>query len=590
MVVPAYNSDSVNQPFSAIPSFEQPFDPSIENEEIDWKLETAAKALKDKSGWHRITISQGDGYIKPIIVKVQNVFWHFVSLVFGWLIPQLSNLFPQRFKAENRAVIDFLYENFSKERVELVSKRYNLNIEERYQRGMSITRSTFEKVLYGMADTRIEDFHNLFDEVKSGRKVVRHLSEEATNKFRESLEKYDSYEDLPPDASDFFFKVLIPTENVKTLFLNNPPEVNSWIGRSSRPRAYVIDLYRRSDNRKVEYGDVNFSMIALKRILSHVTPEGVMIPGHDGARYVHSKVIKGGANTLFLKTATKPMSDPEQDFHYQNWVMMLSTRSKLTYVEAWRSLLGIFENNIGAEGLIRSYEKIKDLVTDPDLGFIRSSDEKFTISGFSQGATQAERLFCIPEMFSRIERAYLISGPGIESSSCQWFRKLGDQIDCADNKKKITFVTHTRDRIFDAGDRHIGAHCDTSKIEIDYHIIDVETGRTNKKYDHEIDSEKKRPPTPNSWGLYGAVFHSLFHRHSQINHIDDCTVGSAIEHQVLSNQNSEHRKKIEYYLNIIDDEQRSHIDFWHRATSWGAPDKYNSWLIRRYGSNPPISL
>jgi hypothetical protein len=529
-------------------------DVQLEQNRIDAPLEVMSKTLHKAKDKDRIVI---DYTPNSLAVKVQNVFWHWVCYFLSWMLPWVSNFFPKSFKAENRKTIEAFRMLLGEKRFTELSRRYLLDLEGKQERGESISKRTVERLICGIGDIRLVDLEQLFTEIKQSSGNIRYLSEGVSKAVRHHFAAKSSLENLSREEIDLLYEILIPVTKIETLFLNNMPKIDSYFQRNVRTRVAMTELLRRQEWKEFKNPTVDCLTVLLKRVLEHTTPDGVIIPCNDGYYTLHDKLARGGAYCMLLKTVAKP--DSEND--YRSKVLFLSTRSRVLDWQTTLSFLGMFESNLGANGVKEIYPLLINKIKNVKAGFVRSENEQLDLGGFSQGSTQAERVFTLDPLFPHFKKAYFLSGPGIEVVNHQHFKKLTD---ASMSKKEIHYIIHHHDQIFDAGQGHIGIDVDPEKVKISLHEI-------NRKKQSSGDDRDSVPDSPK---IYLALRNSFFD-HGMSHLFDTGRPPDDFVHRITTNDNDRGNRRIQTVLNMHADPGRRHVEsFWRQLTAIGAPDDF----------------
>lgn len=527
---------------------------------VDSSLERIASSL-EKSKWNdRVCINHN---AHALVVKVQNVFWHYVSIVFSWIFPGISVFYPKEFKETNKVTIDTLRTLVGADRLKLISSRYHIDIEGKYKRGDSLTKRTLETIICGIGDIRKDDLDNLFSEIKNQTTPIRHLSQRSSSEIREYFQKHSSMETIGKEGVDLLYEILVPVSKVKTLFLNRVPVITGWMLRDARCRVFMTETMRRHNWSVEKHPQIDCITLFMKRLLNHDNPERLVLPSHNGYYYLSETVIKAGGHCLFYKTVTAPK--PEND--YCSIPCILSTRAYILDWQKTLSFVGMFENNLGSSAAKALYQYVYDRVNDPKFNFIRTKGEILHISGFSQGGTQVERLLSTDALFNRFKKAYIISDPGIEEANFKHYKRLTDQLQVNDfSKPELHYVTHFKDHVFDIEEGHIGIDVNPNKVKVFLHEINNKKLSEKEKEQHDL----YRPASPDSLWIFLTLRDSLKKHHSTVRLFDTDTKPEEFTHRIFTNQISVENKVIQKILNMGRDLLRKHIEEkWRKFSAWG---------------------
>jgi hypothetical protein len=398
------------------------------------KLESIAKKLGNARGFDRVVIGQGADFS----CEIKNNLW-------SWLPAIFSCLFPYSFKRDNRETFSHFFQIFGEKRIFAIGKRYGLDLEGKYARGLSLTQRDVRLLCVGAADVRREDIDTLFKE-----------EQRVSSPLYCRLQGKKSVEDLSKADLDVLYQMLVPFAKIEHIFLNHLPEVTPFSSRddslSGRTnRVFLIEQMRRNGS---YYDEVLWKIRLSKRIVNEDLAKGVIIP-HPQGYYEHRALIQGGGA---YKLLLRPLNT-ETGLH--PIIAYLSTRFSGTTMDSILSRLESLRQNIGENGVKATYLETKSYLDNVTKGFVRSPEEKVDLIGMSLGGAQASRDACLFK--ERVASLTTICAPGIDEATCQWFATVSQRFP---QQMSIHHMVEKDDVVPDLGQAHLGIYCPPEKVKV----------------------------------------------------------------------------------------------------------------------------
>lgn len=367
-----------------------------------------------------------------------------INSILSFVSSFFSLFFSDSYKQENRETIDFFYETFGRIRVNRISERYSLHLQEKRVFGLDLTKQDVEILFAAMGDVRKQDLQTIFYDLQIADGNYIHLSEEQTAAARERFEGKTfsrlNYEDL-----DELYKIASPFKRLETMFMHEDPTAYKdygirWYGLSNIKRTiYKLEQMRRTSG----VTEVEEIVRLSKKIFGSYTPAGLVIRTQDGFHYVHQR-IKGGGCTKYLMKAMNKIDG------VKNRIFYLGTQGPQN---DWASIFDDIRPDLGVFGVKSTYRDTLNYLTDPTLRFIDQSDEKVELIGYSLGGAQVERDATL--FMGLVSKITGLCNPGVDEATSSWFQEKVVQLD---DQLDIHYIWEVDDGIRLGGAEHLGVN------------------------------------------------------------------------------------------------------------------------------------
>lgn len=465
----------------------------------------------------------------------------------------LSLFFPEGFKEENRRTIQYFYKVFGQRRVAAISERYGLSLDNKYARGISLTKREIKKLFVGVADVRGEDLEQLFREIKLAPFRLRHLNPHQTADLFRRFEGKSKLRELDKADYDALYAVLIPFSKIEHIFLNKVPRIlphsdrsDSYRGRKNR--VFLLEEMRRNPHLDELFWEVRMA----KRIIHDALPKGVLIPHPLGYFEKHALIKKGGSYKLLFNVPG--------NFSLSPLAAYLSTRTSFSTFQAIESKMEDFRCNIGAKGVKSTFNETQRYFRDPHLGFIKKRNEKISLLGMSLGGAHAQRDACL--FLDRVEKLTTVCSAGIDKRTYQWFAKATQFLS---SSLHVKHIIEEDDMIPHVGDGHLGIGCDSSKVYVEHNTLAPENPQGGQA------AFSRRISVPRKQADAMRVFLKAFigaHRRET----------TSLPHRIWKIDNHTSPDRINRILNNASDPKRNSWEKWRIRVSTGLPDEFYRFL------------
>ena len=344
--------------------------------------------------------------------------------------------------------IDYFHRVFGKKRVERVWQTNTLQ--------GPLKKKHIKELFASTGEVLGADLEELFSEIKNTKSKLRYFSLQETEEIKRLFQNQRSLKECSKDQIDLLLSYLLPYRHINDLFLHATPSLNSMNFHCPRgfqslnKRVLVYETIRQKNVTEDEW-----VMFLAKTLADREIPEGVILKAPGNSYVVVHKTVSGaGAYKYFLKTIASQTQDAS------NYIVYRGTSPFPTATESFQTLIEDFRYKIGDRGPQETFEKTKDLLEKPELGFIDQKGQKITAIGMSLGGAHAMR----DMIFHPITRLITVASPGIDKESSRIFsRQVNSKVRTG---LKIEHHFEAEDIFDQFGDEHLGAGCDRDKIEV----------------------------------------------------------------------------------------------------------------------------
>lgn len=424
--------------------------------------------LKNASSTERVVISEKSSFE----ITHGHFFYQRVPDIFYWS-------FPQNYRQQNNETIDFFYRVFGKEKVKVISDRFDLKIPYKKQWGLPITKADIEKIFAGAALIEYQDLERFFVEVKRTRPghPFRHLKVTKVRELLQEFEQVSHFSHLSNAQLKYLYHLMIPFERIETIFLENVPkkkfsntlnpkknfnDLQSYIFLYEKLRRKgLIDLHEDQSYEVMKKYKSLHRMRMVKKMMNYHHRDGLVFDTPKGLMYQYTKLEAGGSYVVALK-AIKP--DAEKGFHSR--LYFLPTQCLNRVPQPWESLADDLRFEIGAEGAKAIFEHIESCLMSTS-GFI-GDDEKIDLHGYSLGGNQASRVVCALYPRGTVRKLFITSNPGIDLATATYFAELVQKYQ---HKIKLSFAGEYDDSTMRFGNCQLGIYTDPKIVKICYQIL-----------------------------------------------------------------------------------------------------------------------
>ncbi len=356
--------------------------------------------------------------------------------------------------------MQYFYEVFGKERVGQISLRYNLDLSRKYKYGQSLTRKECRLLFLGVGDVRKDDVDALFQKIQKG-EIEPSFARTKVETLSRDFSHVRKVEDLSKEQMDELMDLLVPFEKIEDIFLQRVPRMGLFLNRSDSiegrmHRVFFLEQMRRDPH----FDDTAWTVRFMKRIADDRLPSGVMVSHPQGYFTTYGHINQGGCYKLLLKACTKKSE------HFRSTIAYLSTRDMHRDVQ---SALDDIQPEIGVRGRDATFARTKQMLEDPNIGYVESPAEEVDVVGYSQGGANCQ--YDAISFFTRVAKITTINAVGIDKRAMDKFAELTSN---SSHKKVVKHIADIDDFVPDIGDGHLGVFCDPNKVFVQYVALCLE--------------------------------------------------------------------------------------------------------------------
>ncbi|GAB4190540.1 MAG: hypothetical protein Tsb0015_11830 [Simkaniaceae bacterium] len=421
-------------------------------------MEWIAETLKNSWNCNRVLIEEDDSNFR-------------CKSAFNWrqLLPDFFAPFlDDDYRRENRKTIEYFYRIFGESRIKQISRENDLSLEYKRIHGLALTRGEVEVLFVNMGVVTVDTMQAIFEQLKNDPQSYLHLSQNAARELQQRFQDRE-FTDLTKEDFDRLYAVASPFEKIDTYFLNNPPTINKpyserWRNLNGMKKmVYILEDVRRRVNPDLNKAQLECDFRKIKKLVSYCVRDGVVFPEPKGYRYVYEKIEGGGAYKVFLKALTKTDS-------FRSQICYLPTQAWGSAVKApWESMMEDARPEIGAFGIMTTYQDTKERLYNPRYGFVSNEEEKVDSLGYSLGGTAAQRDYCL--FYGKLQNLIAVNNPAVDELTANEFARRINRGPLPAALPKITYIWDTEDTIPYGGDEFLGRNCRADRLGVEVHLI-----------------------------------------------------------------------------------------------------------------------
>jgi|GEM_PF-3028967 len=411
-------------------------------EKTGQNLELIVRTLEHTPSYMEVALSEDDGAFKIETTKPP-------------LHRYFLNLFYPLVTEEGQKNTQYFEKVFGKRRSLRILSQLNIS--------QVRTRGDIKHLFVMTGELFFQDLVELLKEIKAQSPKIRYLNENETATIRAFFEGVASIEECDSLHLRKLQEVLLPFSKVEHLFFEKVPVLRSisldsgqdWA--SQKRRVFAYELLRSNlltHEQKI--------MLMAKVLAGREMPPGVVFSSPAlNLLKVHRVLLHGGAYKYFIKAYGKSAKEEG------NYILYRETRPLPTSTNWWSTLVDDMMVNLGSWGATEGRIETAEMLSDPRCGFIDAPGQKVTGIGFSLGGAHLQYDMAFHRV---IQKAIIVSSPGIDEKSCQVF---ADRV----NRGEITFQPQIdyyfedKDVVDQFGQSKLGRGCNPEKATVSVHIM-----------------------------------------------------------------------------------------------------------------------
>lgn len=428
-------------------------------------LANLAQGLRQSGEYDEVSVSTNQEGHREIRQFEEKGFFQKMKNVISCIFHQVAALFtggPIERSEEARDVedtLDSMKFMFGERRVERCLRKLQIDPNSLSSWNCRFTKHDLIALFNSFAILTQDDFEDLLGEINSNHQDVRGIMGEDLEELRRTFHGKVTIHDCSTADLDKLELILLPFRAPGDQFVQYAPETWDQFQFPPSPRdnmeeaawgSYLITHH----NLPVEDWEVEFA----KKVPHLTHPEGLMVRHPKGWLSLTNHLESHGASKLFFRSL-----NPQE---LQSIVAYRGTRIPYKTGSLRDGLTSIAEdltNQIGTNSVEKTYDMTREILENPNFGFIHHPEEKVQFIGYSLGGTQAQRdtvLFA-----NRVSKLTTVCAPCVDHRTCQYFREnVGRMRRNCEDALKIEMFTEEGDMVDQVGEEHLGAHCERTEL------------------------------------------------------------------------------------------------------------------------------
>lgn len=395
-------------------------------------------------------------HTSPLVRTLTKIY----NCVAGLFETVVSTIFHHRLVFTDRSwkkqpltnTVTIFRETFGQHRFDRAAKWAEINLGE--NRAELLTKKEVSALLHALELVTLEDVEELLEEIHGPNDGIRASLQRAdVQSLREQFAGKRTIESCSFEDIQQLETLLLPFKDPLTQFWNDPAShFNSLsvIGssyNSTETVAWALHLLR---TKKLSLND--WEALCAKRLAQPQIPANLLIPHPNGGYVCFSHRIEGGgASKRFLRSIHPEKVPP--------LILYRGTRGPSTGAAIKDVVLSWLEDlrkELGSSGPMTTYEETKDLLLNPERGFVNSPNQPVWLVTNSIGGPQAMRDAIL--FHRRVTRLSTNSSPGVDTETAELFRQVMKEP--RQTPMTIIHTIDTGDIVDTVGDEHLGGNCD----------------------------------------------------------------------------------------------------------------------------------
>lgn len=411
-------------------------------------FEAIATQCEPISSWKQFSIRVLDSR-----AEVKDNGYNFLGRFFSLIVSLVRRVLSLAYVPKNNALAYFQHV-FGKKRV------YQIFVDARI--GRQFTKETLHTLYNMLAEPLLQDYQELFDEIKGQENTIRFLNEEETRQVRDILAQALTFSECTVEQQKVLTSILLPsffTEGNR-LFLNEPPNVQqlaiSTGLQSDREKLTYAYEFIRAATQVQPMDEANWFLLASKVIARYHPRGGAVVPLPSGRLAVVERIEAERQVKYVLRSLGRNNSN-EGDY-----VLYVGREPSLETKEWWKEV-----NEEITEPAMLAVE------TTRVLSNLRRGENNVprTAVGFSLGGLSAANDVAKRELgFTRL---VTIASPGVSAAKAEAFKAAVDSNQLALLKRIDAYFECPGDVVDQLGQKHLGAGCTKDKVALAVHVLDA---------------------------------------------------------------------------------------------------------------------
>lgn len=355
------------------------------------------------------------------------------------------------------ATVNNLQEMFGRGRIGRAVAWCGINLDTLYEDGICLTKQDFAMLFHRLALITLEDVQELLSEINGEQLSVRGIRGEQLRALRDRFQGKTVIASCTAEEVRVLESMLLPFATPKDLFWNTPSDHLNAVSFPVTTFEMVETVaWARHLLQTRRFSLKEWEHLFAKRMAQAQLPHNLIVLHPDNGYLCFSHLVEGGgASKRFFRSLHPDAVSPV--------ILYRGTRGPMPgdgIVDTVRSWLEDLRRELGASGPIATYEETKQLLDDPEKGFVNSPGQQVALITNSIGGAQGQRdALCFHR---RISRLTTVCSPGVDAETAALFREVISQPRSV--PMVITHIIDKGDIVDRGGDEHLGANCDNVSL------------------------------------------------------------------------------------------------------------------------------
>jgi hypothetical protein len=383
-----------------------------------------------------------------VVVSTQSRYPFQKELERGWNVIQGSQ------QKEDAATRHYLQDLFGTERFHRLCVRALNQVPNHF------TRGDIERLFVYSADITEDDLKELYKKITATAAPILFLSGEEAQRLRDDFRVFSQFDALDTVHIERLINLLCPFKDIDDLFLRNLPEDSFCLDSGKTFAGLKVRVFLQEKLRRDMPSKQLWQQILAKKITNLEMPEGSLLRTYRGGYHVLHRNLHGGGA---YKTFFRPLGSNSGDS--RRYVLYRGTQALPLATDALATIADDLRKKIGNHGVEATLEETKQLLQNPEAGFIASADDEVVCIGMSLGGAHLSRDVIV----HRLTKVVIVSSPGIDDESCELYaREL-------DYRPSITHYIEADDVVDQFGRQKLGSGLSADRAKVRVHILCPDT-------------------------------------------------------------------------------------------------------------------
>jgi hypothetical protein len=345
--------------------------------------------------------------------------------------------------------VECLHTIFGAKRVERVLQY--LKFDAYWKTGQLFTRGDMALFMCGLELITVEDMQDLLDELHEKTDTVRQIPQKELVRLRGVFKDTKLITECNSKQLGELEQQLLPFDDDNDEFWHNCDNIKNQLPLS-REELIESAAWVRRVLRTQKLDDDSWEVAVAKRFAAIKLPPHFVLPHPQGYMFLTNAVEGRSLKYFFRKLGN---AGP------RSFVLYGTTTDSARKEKFGSSYTSYFEDmrpELGTKGIVETFDKTKEILSDPSLGFISGPSEKIEFIGHSLGGAQAMRDTVL--FHNQVARLTCVCCPGVDQKTAELFAKIVQNKELPLNVK---YIVEDSDIISLSGTRLLGSGCQSCK-------------------------------------------------------------------------------------------------------------------------------